>query len=595
MSGSVNLDKNKNQWYLAIDFGTVEMSALLVNQNLKEQYPLYWQDLESQTILSRLKLAAFYSFTQQKSKPKFQKSRSSFRIAQQALEGLNNDKGIFLESFKPYLNIALSYYASERGQWEPKLQQSPERVIPLYWIQKATQALFTSLTIHSDKIGLAMQCVGLTQADLDEALHNLQGVILSYPTSYDETYRFNLREAILGAKLVKKPEQIIFVEEAIASLLGHLSHLQPSQDEPKPTLILHLGASTTDLSLVNMPPELEDLTNQDFALEGFAYGGLSIDQDILYQFIYPQWVINPQKPMMPLEMDFPAPGMASPAKRDTVFLRLQGSTVGRSLLQAAQLVKLVLQKRKDFTSKLGEQKWGVHRTELIAKIINPYLSQINHYINCLLAKKGQSEPEIEQIICSGGTSLLVKENLTILLEQKFPNAQIIYANLEASIDKIEPSKIALGLSSTLLFPKIINYLNHQYNDYFIFIELLKILPKYMFTFEEIKQELIYRGINTTVCEKKIMAFLQGKIPEGLIPSTETCLCLAEYSQHDPENKGLLSIPFCTIDSQGYYHPDVEQCQKLRQYLGKVLSSHKQQLSEPLSLNLQMINDPISQP
>lgn len=582
---SSNLEQNKNLWYLAIDFGTAELSALLFNQNLGEQYPIYWSDLETNETLSTLKIAAFYHFTQKKeSKTSYQK-QSSFLIGQKAIIDSQNHKGIFLESLKPYLNISLSYYSSEEKQWQPKLQQSPERVLPIYWIEKATQAIFTALTPQSQKMGVEVKALGLSSQGLVEALINLQGVILSYPHGFGETYRFNLREAILGAKLVKKPQQIIFIEEAIASLLGHLSLIEHSSKEAKPTLMIELGASSTNLALVDLPDNLDYLTHQDFKLESFLYGGLSIDLDILYQFIYPQWVKNPQQPVMSLGMDFPQPGMADPLKRDTVFLRLQSSTVGRSLLEASQLVKLVLQKRSKFNSQLDQQKWGVNRQELTEKIINPYLNQINYYLNQLLVKKGQSNHEIEQIVCSGGTYSLVKESLGKLLEQKFCNAKIIDGDAIENKDKIKVSRVAVGLASLILFPKIIDKVNQQYNDYFLFIELLKILPKYMFVFEDIKKQLIERGINLKVCEKKILEFLQGKIPQGLIPSEENCLCLAEYSQNNCEYQDLLSIPFCTLDNEGYYHPEVEQCQKIRQYLGKVLASHKQQLSDPLTLEL----------
>ena len=106
---SSNLEQNKNLWYLAIDFGTAELSALLFNQNLGEQYPIYWSDLETNETLSTLKIAAFYHFTQKKeSKTSYQK-QSSFLIGQKAIIDSQNHKGIFLESLKPYLNISLSY------------------------------------------------------------------------------------------------------------------------------------------------------------------------------------------------------------------------------------------------------------------------------------------------------------------------------------------------------------------------------------------------------------------------------------------------------------------------------------------------------
>ena len=58
------------------------------------------------------------------------------------------------------------------------------------------------------------------QSSLDAALEDLQGVILGTPAYWSDAYRFNLREAVLGAGLVGDSSQIFVVEDAIATLLS---------------------------------------------------------------------------------------------------------------------------------------------------------------------------------------------------------------------------------------------------------------------------------------------------------------------------------------------------------------------------------------
>ncbi|HAA33548.1 MAG TPA: hypothetical protein DCE56_44750, partial [Cyanobacteria bacterium UBA8553] len=57
---------------------------------------------------------------------------------------------------------------------------------------------------------------------LQGALQQLEGVVLGYPADWGDTYHFNLREAVLEAKLVRHPEQIFFLEDAIAAILAGL-------------------------------------------------------------------------------------------------------------------------------------------------------------------------------------------------------------------------------------------------------------------------------------------------------------------------------------------------------------------------------------
>ncbi|HAT15639.1 MAG TPA: hypothetical protein DCS91_20515, partial [Microcoleaceae bacterium UBA11344] len=153
------------------------------------------------------------------------------------------------------------------------------------------------------------------QSTLDAALEDLQGVILGTPANWSDAYRFNLREAVLGAGLVGDSSQIFVVEDAIATLLSAVTsvtnlNLTPGRsgesiaddrvvrlrsptstvvlDEQSligGTLILNAGAATVELALVDLPENMQDLTYADFTCQSFAYAGNAFDQDIICQLL----------------------------------------------------------------------------------------------------------------------------------------------------------------------------------------------------------------------------------------------------------------------------------------------------------------------
>jgi hypothetical protein len=64
--------------------------------------------------------------------------------------------------------------------------------------------------------------VGLKSETLVSALGQLEGVILGCPAVWGDSYRLNLREAVLESKLVRHPEKIFILEDAIAAILAGL-------------------------------------------------------------------------------------------------------------------------------------------------------------------------------------------------------------------------------------------------------------------------------------------------------------------------------------------------------------------------------------
>ena len=141
--------------------------------------------------------------------------------------------------------------------------------------------------ITDNTSNLICGATGLETNVLKAALTQLEGVILGYPANWPDTYNFNLREAVLTAKLVARPEQIFFIEDAIAAVLSGLRN--PHRPQWKGgTLAVNAGATTTEMVMVNLPDHLQDLTYSDFSLRSVPYAGNVIDQDIICQLLHPQ-------------------------------------------------------------------------------------------------------------------------------------------------------------------------------------------------------------------------------------------------------------------------------------------------------------------
>ncbi|NES87217.1 MAG: hypothetical protein F6K10_41155 [Moorea sp. SIO2B7] len=588
-------------WYLGIDFGTIGLSAVLLNAKIGEQYPIYWSSVNQQENESsfRLPVAAYYgSLPSQKGKL----PNSPFVVGAAASEAAKQEAGIFLDNFKPYLNLGVPYYSQQQHQWEPRLQRSEEQLISLYWIQLAVNALFLTLTpmMAQSVLGLKLGAFGLSQESLAQALTQLQGVIISCPAGWGDTYRFNLREAVLRAKLVCDPGQIFFVEEAIAALFGNLPINPQTDSSPPPitkivnsrihgfvnsrnpitTLVIHVGATTTELALVDLPDDIKTLTYDDFGLQSFAYGGNDLDQDILCQLIYPQWLPNLHQPLTKLEMEFPQPGTPDRQKRDRAALNWQSSQIGRSLLEAAKLVKLVLQKREELTSTIGNKQWGVKRQDLDNKVISPFIQQLNQQLNLLLCQTGVSEQAITSVICSGGTISAIWRSLSSWLKQKIPHGTLIHNH-----DHDKMSRVGVGLACIPNLPQVLDRVRHQYSDYFLLVELLEAIPNQPFAIEEIMHLLRERGLNTHVCSQRLIAFLNGELPYGLVPSEDVLKGIFATSGENSDYQQINAEPLFFLGEDRRYNPNLVQCQRLRQYLGVILSRTQQKLTEPLIFNL----------
>ncbi|MDX2213343.1 MAG: hypothetical protein SFY66_08650 [Oculatellaceae cyanobacterium bins.114] len=323
-------------WYLGIDFGTTGISAVLLNRVSLELYPLYWcmgtqpdspvDESASHRNLGdkqfRLPTIVYLSPSDRPSNmPDFamdfmgQSNLVTVTFPTAHPQGASHPSVMadpskrLLRDAKPYLNVGIPHYSPETAQWEPVLQWSNQS-LSLSAVHQAVRTLLSTLSITEEDIADATTptcaVLGMEESSFQTALRQLAGVVVGCPVGWADTFSFNIREAILGARLVNRPDQIFVVEDAIATLLSGLpsADARPltlpqgiaqnpdlhNMDWDGPTLVINAGATVTDMALVNLPQDLQTLTYQDFHLRSLAYAGNALDQDIICHLIYPAWL-----------------------------------------------------------------------------------------------------------------------------------------------------------------------------------------------------------------------------------------------------------------------------------------------------------------
>ncbi len=632
-------DANRAVWYLGIDLGTTGISAVLLDSSTGYRYPIYWLQtvpshsnagptLSSQIPSDSSRETTFRLPTVIYSGPathqRFDSAVPSMVVGSLASKLAHHQSGTLLENFKAYLNSGLPYYCSKRREWEPILQLPNQQLVSLYWIRRALQALLATLMPKStlpDSL-IQVEAQGLEREALATVLQQLEGVIFGCPAAWGDTYRFNIREAVLDAKLVHSPEQIFFLEDAIASLLAILpsvgsrpantldsepgesdstdksivsessSHVSLSPHPPVSpsaftggTLVINLGATTTEIALVNLPDNLQELTYSDFYLDSLPYAGNAIDLDIFCQLLYPQLSPEQQQQLvLPDDWEWPSPGQPDPQKRDRLAFLLQHNSFCQAFFKATSYLKVILQHKEQFILTLDNQPCTLRRRDLETQVILPFIQHLNQNLRRLMIETGISEPGISQVFLLGGTvniGLFAK-----WIRQRFPNASLIQG-----LDLPEATWVAAGLAMLPLYPQVLNYSRQQYSDYFLLLELLRAFPDtsgetatHLYSLEEILQQLEHRGLNTGAVYERLVRLLDGELLAGLIPS------LGEFSLLSPnskENKYYTQLATSTgifsQEGRGSYRRNPQQQECLRHYLQLILAGTHQKFEEPLML------------
>ncbi len=642
-----NLKSKTENWYLGIDFGTTGLSAAILNCNNGRVYPIYWQKMEEKSVGNSAKNAS---------------KKLTFKLPSKVqLSSQNEQKSWLIREFKHYLKISVPYVKVEVTRQKPEEKQtesfllasnfsvltSPEPMVQwslnsqvsLGGIKQGLVALLATLkntNYHlaatnkeegradanqsseapgvrkgigsDDKLetvsltgNYICRAEGLELTELKSAIEDLKGVILGCPASWSEAYRFNLREAVLEAGLVRNIEKAFVVEDAIATLFSELKLEDNNKNltfktsgknfRKGGTLIINAGATTTELAVVSLPENILNLNYSDFTCHTYNYGGNGLDRDIVCQLLLGEenFRVGSQNKCLPRA------GMPDLSIRYQLEQWLESSPFRMALLQSAKNLKIILQEEERFTFKIGPRTWQVKRRDLESKVLVPFVQQLNRELNSLLTKVGMSPAAINQAICIGGTSCLPALNRW--LRQKLPNAIIVrdapeettemvlekIYNLpaEAEIFHSKTSRVAYGLATLGLYPHKLENPRQQYSDYFLLGELLKAIPAQPLKKQEIIELLESRGINTRVCQDRIEMLVEGLLPVGPIPSEEDLVLLTPASRQNSDYQALRGRPLFSKRRGGTYLLNVDVAEDLGQYLGRVVATSRQKLEEPL--------------
>lgn len=603
---------NSDTWYLGVDFGTTGVAAVLLNQTTGELYPLHWQQHhESLPTITNHRLPTGVYGIPDAAIPKGeayaneQETTTMYAVGLGVPEDMESGQ-VLCQNFKPYLDMGIPTWLG--SSWQPILRLAQNQpLVSIHYLQQAAQAVFS--TLNPDvAVARKLGAKGIEAEVLANILGSLAGVVVNCPVVSCDAYRWNLREAVLAARLVTQPEQVVFVEEAITPFLAILQIRNHQATPPTPfpwrgyTLVINSGATVTEFAIVDTTQNYK-FTHSDFGLWSFPYAGNALDQDIICQLLLSsetkllQTIYETDKLLLTNDLELPQPGELDSARRERLHFWLQSSAWGQTLLIAAQNLKLHLQTKTEHRLSLGTDQWLVKQAQYESKVVIPFLQQMNQQLNSFLSATGVSEHGIYQVICAGGTvsGSLLQEWLKI----KLPQAVAIspregYANENIGIPP--EMMAAAGLASLPLYPQICSQAQ-QYSDYFLFMELLRILPLETaaetpaptYSRSEINQLLERRGINTRACSDRLEALLRGELPQGLIPQLNNQnIWLAAASQRHPEYLALQAEPLftqVTEDGQLLYQPNLPQGRRLYQYMETMLARTKQKLEEPLIFDL----------
>lgn len=604
--------ERENIWYLGLDIGTSGISAALLNRRSGEVYPLYWMAAEKSASGSPVERSFRLPSTAYRSPD----GAEWFSTAAESLS--DSETGLWLSGFKPYLKVGLIgglVNAEPPSQptpsrWEPEVQWSDRQAIPLSWVAGGLQALLATLKPPSaggeSPIAPAVAAEGLDPGVFRSAMAQLAGAILSYPATWPDSYRFNLSEAVLAAGLVERPEQIAFVEEAIAALLSALpagdgsalrlpgSSLSQQLNffnahSPGVTLVICSGATATELAIAHVPETLSELSYSDLAFRSFPYAGDAIDQDILCQMLLspPEKNLNYEENLQASDLilhaaeNWPRAGEPDLAKRYRLQQLCRASAIGPSLLETVQYLKATLQYRERLALEVGSRRLVFSRRDLESRVFLPFVQRLNRELNALLSQTGVSVQGINRAICTGGTASV--SAIARWLRQKLPNATIVQDTYPSDRPPA-CSRVAYGLAAVPLHPRVIDIYRQQYSDAFLLAEILRIVRDRPFLLKEILQLLERRGINTTACQPRIESWLEGQLPAFLQPASDDRVLLSPEFQENPDCVAFRVTPLFS-KHQHTYRVNPQQFHRLRQYFSHLMARCYQRLDEPLMVEL----------
>ncbi|NEQ45332.1 MAG: hypothetical protein F6K00_18065 [Leptolyngbya sp. SIOISBB] len=613
-------DAPAEEWFLGIDLGTSGLSAVLMEHHSGSAHPLCWlSETAAEDVPGSFRIPAVVTVS-----TPYPEAGSAFELRAVGQAAVSQPAAMsgqqMLHTLRPFLRAGIPHQRAD-GTTAPQVQWSDTSTLPLQHMLSAVTALL-QLISHPADAGLKLTAIGLETGPLEAALANLQGIVIGLPTNWSDTYCFNLREAILATGLVESPNQVFFVEEAIAAILSGL----PDPSIPAPpanrsatqalyqchwqggTVVVSGGATCTEVGIVDLPQPLDAVSREDFQLRNLAYGGDALDLDIICQLLVPPerrqplgsgsrrppnrgWGWQAALPEVAnarwtdLELDaFDLPQLAEPdaGARQRLRQHLEASRLGQSLLEAARHLKLILQHQNQYQLELADQSWRVLRRDLESRVLVPYIQRINQHVNGLLSQTGLPSQGINQVICTGGNASF--STIAKWLRQKFPNATIIQDTYPS--DRPQTcSRVAYGLVNLCRYPQVLDVPRHQYSDYFLLHEMMRILPDAPLPFDGILHLLEEQGINVQACQPRIAALLEGHLPPGLLPDVATRELLSRETVMSQPYQDLAAGSLFSRQTRNIYVVNTAQRDRLLQHLAALIHNKQQSLAEPLFAQL----------
>jgi hypothetical protein len=460
-------------WWLALDLGSSQLSALLVNRQTRTLHPIYWSSLSAHAGTHKsygLTPSVYLSLSlADPESPTLTPLAVGTRADE--LADLNPQATDPASSATAYRRILLRHLKTHL--------LAPTSPLDPADLQTACGILLSTLSgFRSEVRSPAMvQCGadGLTPSSTHQALRQLAGVVASGPSLMNEHYSRSLCDAILAARLVPSPAQIAIMGDGH----GLQAALTTAPTPPTDVLVATVGAMATDLMLLRGEEAPQ--------IHVYPYGDMALIQDciaLLLQTLHPAaQQPAPDLPKLPrcgaaltvADQDaithqgllkalgdgwasIPRSGVPRPDRRLTLQQDLDATSLGRSLQRVALRVLRLLADEEMVLVQVGSHRGQISRQMIDQQILWPYLQGLDVIMSALFDTAQRSPQAISQAICGG--LLYPHSAIARWLQEKCPQAQVTIARpptpaprtsvLEPAEGCDRPSPVVYGMGNWLL-------------------------------------------------------------------------------------------------------------------------------------------------
>lgn len=126
---------------------------------------------------------------------------------------------------------------------------------------------------------------------------------------------------------------------------------------------------------------------------------------------------------------------------------------------------------------------------------------------------------------------------------------------------------------------------HQYSDYFLLHEMMRVIPDAPLPLDGILHLLEEQGINVAACQSRIVAILEGHLPPGLLPDMATRELLSRDTRTSRTYQDLAAGSLFTQQTRNIYMVNAAQRDRLQPHLALLMQDKQQSWTEPLIAQL----------